>query len=667
VSVLDLLLGRRLANREQSERKLGAFTGVAAMGLDGLASAAYGPEAALAVLIPLGLAGPAWLLPIMGVILCLLFILFVSYRQTIAAYPSNGGAYTVCKENLGRAASLLAATALMLDYVLNVAVAISAGVAAVVSAVPAAQPFTLPLCLAVLGLLTLVNLRGTLDTGRLFAAPTYLFVAGLLITLAIGAWRVRSGAGPVVAPPRLPGGTETVSLWIVARAFASGCTAMTGVEAVSNGVSAFKPPVRVHAHRTLTLIVLILGILLAGVAFLAHAFDIGAMDQTQPGYRSVLSQLAAASVGVNGFYYFVMATILAVLCLSANTSFVGFPRLCHRVAQDGFLPRAFVPAGRRLVFSFGIVYLAVTAGLLLTVFGGITDRLIPLFAVGAFSAFTLSQLGMTLHWHRVMRRADGSTRWNHVRRAINGVGAATTGAALIVILVAKFAEGAWITVAVVPCAMALLVSVRHYYDRVDARRARKPGPVTLLGNQAPSVIILIEDWNSLTDRAITLALSISDDVLAVHIDELEGPDTADHDEALRRNWRDFVEAPATAAGIRPPRLRTLRAAYREYRQPLTALIQEVETASPARPVAVLIPELVKQHWWQHLLHINRARGFRAAILALEDPKIVVVNVPWFLEPARQACASAADRPAGAIAIAPEKPAASLADGLRRGK
>ncbi len=400
---IDFVLGRRLANYEQGERKVGVVAGFPAFGLDGLSSSAYGPEAALTMLLPLGAAGLGYIGPITLAIVGLLTILYFSYRQTIAAYPVNGGSYTVASENLGPGAGLLAAAALMLDYVLTVAVGISAGVAALVSAVPEAQKFTLPLCLAILALITVINLRGTKEAGLAFALPTYLFLASLGGVIAVGLCRAIASGGhptPIDKPPPIAAGTEAVGLWLLLRAFASGCTAMTGVEAVSNGVSAFREPTVQTARRTLTLIVLSLAVLLGGIAYLAHAYELGAMDQDKPGYQSILSQLIAAVAGRGVIYYGTLASVLCVLCLSANTSFIDFPRLCRLVAQDDFLPRSFADLNRRLVFSVGIFCLASAAAGLLVLFRGVTDRLIPLYAVGAFTAFTLSQAGMVAHWRR---------------------------------------------------------------------------------------------------------------------------------------------------------------------------------------------------------------------------------------------------------------------------
>ncbi|MBV9243805.1 MAG: APC family permease [Methylobacteriaceae bacterium] len=632
MSIFQLLLGRRLANRESGTRRIGAFEGVPAMGLDGLGSSAYGPEAALTVLIPLGTLGLDYIGWVMAPIVALLAILFVSYWQTIQAYPNNGGAYIVSKENLGANASLLAAAALMIDYVLNVAVGISAGVGALVSAVPSLHPYILLLCLGLLALVTLVNLRGTLDAGRLFALPTYLFVASFLAILVIGIAKTIAAGGspdPIVPPPSLPPATEAVGLWLLLRAFASGCTAMTGVEAVSNGMSAFRdPPVR-YGHRTLTAIVGILGILLVGIAYLAKAYRIGALDQSQEGYRSVLSQLASSVVGNGPFYYVAIGSVLCVLALSANTSFVDFPRLCRMVAQDGYLPKSFAVAGRRLVFSVGILYLAATAGALLIAFGGITDRLIPLFAIGAFLTFTMSQTGMVVHWRRAMPRAGSGREQarNRAHFAINAVGALTTALALGVIVTAKFAEGAWITILIIPCVIALLKAIRRYYDAL-ANSLQESAPLELDDLDRPIVLVATESWNKLTNRALVFALSISPDVIGVHLTDLAGPQAENDQAAIREQWRAYVEKPARAAGRNPPRLIFLEAQYRSLHEPVLKLIGEIEAKFPRRTLAVLIPELIKRRWFEHVLHTHRAAHLRMKLLAHGDPRLTVINVPW---------------------------------------
>ncbi|MDB5828373.1 MAG: ydaO [Variovorax sp.] len=626
-----LFFGPVLPNRDERARKIGALEGVPAMGLDGLGSSAYGPEAALTVLIPLGAAGTGYVEPITAVIVVLLAILYLSYRQTIRAYPSNGGAYTVAKANLGREASLLAAAALMIDYVLNVAVGISAGVAALISAIPSLQPYTLWLCLCILALVTLINLRGTLDAGRLFALPTYTFAGSFFILLAIGIYKAATSGPPPSAPLAQVAGTA--SAWVLMHAFASGCTAMTGVEAVSNGVGAFREPAVKYAHRTLTAIVLILGILLAGIAYLANAFHIAAMDQSQAGYQSVLSQLATSVVGRGAFYYVAIGSLLCVLALSANTSFTDFPRLCRTIAQDDFLPRPFAVVGRRLVFSVGIAYLALTAGLLLIVFNGITEHLIPLFAIGAFLTFTLSQAGMVVHWRREYAREPSSTA--RARMGINAVGALATGVAFVIILLAKFTAGAWITLLVIPAVMVLLHSVNRYYAGLK-EQMREEAPLAIGAIESPTVLVVVEEWSRLTDKALTFAMHLSKEVIAVHLMALSGPDDVGKRQALEARWADFVEAPARAAGHTPPRLLVLQAQYRRMHEPLIRLLRKIETNHPGRPVAILIPELIKRKWWQYPLHTHRARRLRTKLLQCGSEQVVVINVPWFLEPVASA-------------------------------
>jgi len=638
ISLLRLILGRRLANEEHVERKIGAIEAVPAMGLDGLGSSSYGPEAALTVLMPLGGAGLTYVSWVMIPILLLLLILYASYRQTIRAYPNNGGAYTVSKLNLGSGASLVAASALMIDYVLNVAVGISAGIGALTSAMPTLHPHTLSLCLATLVLVSVMNLRGTVDAGRAWALPTYLFLASFLSILAVGAYRtLASGGHPaaIIAPPEPPHATAALSMWVLLRSFAAGCTAMTGVEAVSNGVSAFREPVIARAHRTLGAICGFLGLLLAGITYVVRGYGVAAMDQTKAGYQSVLSQVAGAVVGHGAFYYIALASVLCVLCLSANTSFVDFPRVCRLVAEDDFLPRPFAIIGRRLVFSVGILYLAATAGLLLIVFGGITDRLIPLFAIGAFLTFTMSQTGMVLHWYRELRGARAAAARHRYRAhlAINGVGAAATSVALLIIVVAKFSEGAWITLLVIPATILVLRMVKRYYVRLDAQ-LREERQLNLRNREPPLVLVATAGWNKLTDRALQFALRISPDILAVHFTELGGSEAGDQEGALRQSWLRDVEEPAKKAGVRPPQLVRIKAPFRRMTGPLLQLIGEIQQKHGNRLIAVLLPEVVKKYWWQYLLHGQRMRHLQAALLKYGGSRIVVMIIPWHLEEPR---------------------------------
>lgn len=621
MKLLDILFGRRLANYEHQGRKIGWFAAVPAMGLDGLGSSSYGPEAALTILIPLGAASLHWIGWVIAPIIALLAILYLSYRQTIAAYPTNGGAYVVAKENLGPTSSLLAAAALMIDYVLNVAVGISAGVGALTSSVPALHPWTLELCLGVLAIIAIANLRGTREAGWTFAVPTYLFLASFLALIAVGLFRLAAGhAAPVVPPPPLRPAQESVSLWLLLRAFAAGCTAMTGIEAVSNGVGAFREPVVREAHRTLSIICLALGLLLAGIAVIAHSYGLGAMDQTEAGYQSVLSQLTGAIAGRGTVYYIAMGSLLAVLCLSANTSFVGFPRLCCLLALDDYLPRSFAMTDRRLVLSVGVVFLTVTGGGLLILFGGITDRLIPLFAVGAFLTFTMSQLGMVAHW----RRQEGM-HWH--RLALNAIGAAATLIALAIIVAAKFIEGAWVVVTAIPVVIAVLFAIRRYYERLGGQLAAE-GPFRVEEHQPPTVLVAYEGRSRMTDRALRFAMTLSPDVYAVHLLRLGGPNEEENVAAIKADFERDIAAPLREQGLTPPRLVAVPAPYREIQEPLLELVEKIDADTPGRSVAILIPELVLRHGWERLLHSRRAAKLRSALLAHAGPRLMVVSSPW---------------------------------------
>lgn len=621
MSLLDRILGRRLRSSEATKEELGVVTGVPVLGLDALSSTAYGPEAALAILAPLGLLGLAYLPIITFAILALLVMLYVSYRQTIAAYPSGGGAYIVAKENLGTRAGLLAAAALLLDYMLNVAVGISAGVAAVVSAVPALQRHTLALCILVLLVLTFVNLRGPRESGLTFAFPVFAFAGCLGVAMVIGLFRIWQSGGnpqPVMAPPALPTATQAAGVWLLLRAFANGCTAMTGVEAVSNGVPLFSKPKVQNAHRTLTVIVVILGLFLLGVAYLGRAYHIGAMDQQQPGYQTILSQLVAAVAGRGVFYYVTIASILMVLSFSANTSFADFPRVSRLLAEDSFLPRAFAERGRRLVFSVGISVLAILSGLILFAFGGITDKLIPLFAVGAFSAFTFSQAGMVEHWRKKRgRRARTSL-------VVNALGATTTGVALVIIVIAKFVEGAWITLIIVPGLMVFFQRINRHYTRI-AREVDKPVKLKTGKAKPPVVIIPINGWNRITERALRFALQIARDITAVHV-------STDRNESqrLREVWAECVEKPARAADTSVPALEIIYSPYRQIYQPILDFVKKTKQEKPGRLIAIIIPELVEPHWYEYLLHNQRGAGLKALLFLEGEQRIVVINTPWYL-------------------------------------
>ena len=624
-SILDYLFGRPLSSEEDAKEQIGPAAGVPVFGLDALSSAAYGPEAALTILIPLGLLGVAYILPISLTIIVLLSIVYFSYRQTIAAYPSGGGSYIVASANLGARAGLLAGAALMLDYILNVAVGISAGVGAIVSAMPSLQPHTLALCLGILVVLTLINLRGVREAGLAFMAPTYIFVACLGGVIVAGLFEsIVHGGHPIPASPiPRPGGAMTaVSLWLLVKAFSSGCTAMTGVEAVSNGVQAFREPRVKNARATLTIVIAILILLLAGIAYLCKVYQIGATPPGQQGYQSALSQLTAAVAGRGVFYFVTIVAVLTVLALSANTSFADFPRLCRSIAEDSYLPYLFTIRGRRLVFSFGVYVLAIVAGLLLTVFGGVTDRLIPLFAVGAFTAFTLSQAGMVVHWKRNPGRGARTSM------LINGVGGLATGLTTCVVIVAKFTEGAWITVLAIPALILLMSTVHRHYEEIQ-RETECPSPANLKNIVPPLVVLPLQRWSKLAEKALRFGYVLSPDMVVLHIateDQQQDPGKDD----LMNLWDEYIGKPAVRAGFKPPELVIVKSRYRLVITPIYEYILELSQKHPDRWISVLVPELVERHWYYFFLHNQRATALKLILYAKGDRRINVVNVPWYL-------------------------------------
>ena len=620
MAIQEWLFGRPLATREEDQQRVGVLAGIPMLGLDALSSAAYGPEAALTLLIPLGAVGIWYLGPITLLIVALLLIVYFSYRQTIAAYPHGGGSYTVAHENLGTFSGLLAAAALLIDYVLTVAVGISAGVGALVSALPAAQPYTLWVCLAILGLITLVNLRGVRESGVAFLVPTYLFIVTLLAVLAIGLVKTMLAGGEPVPeiPPTPPSpALETATAWILLRAFASGCTAMTGVEAVSNGVMAFREPPVDHARRTLTVIIALLVLMLGGIAYLCQVYEIGATNAEEAGYQSVLSQLVAAVVGKGVFYYVTIGSVIAVLALSANTGFADFPRLCRAIAQDGFLPTGFAHRGRRLVYSQGIFILAILSALLLIAFGGITDRLIPLYAVGAFLAFTMSQAGMVMHWRRVGGRGAGRSI------LVNGLGAICTAVTLVVVLVSKFVEGAWLTALMVGILVALFYGVRRHY-RTVARQVASDEPIDVKDMKPPLALLVVRGWSRVTRKAMRVAVKMAPDVYALHIadDEAGG-------EELQRHWPALVDAPTQEAGLHPIKLVVVPSPFRRLYQPLMDFIAELEKTHPDRLIAVIVPELVERRWYHYFLHNQTATFLKGYLYFSGMRHVVVINVPWY--------------------------------------
>jgi amino acid transporter len=621
MKLLDLILGRPLASSEDQQERVGPIAGVSVFGLDALSSAAYGPEAALTVLIPLGAAGLGFGLPITIAVSVILAIVYVSYRQTIAAYPGGAGSYTVAKENLGNQAGLLAAVALMVDYTLNVAVGISAGIGALVSAFPGLQAYTLVLCLAVLALLAFMNLRGLRESGLAFMPPTYLFVGCLGIVILLGVFKaITAGEHPqaVIAPPPPPPTQEPITLWLFLKAFAAGCTAMTGVEAVSNGVQAFREPVVASARKTLTLIVAILILLLIGVAYLVQVYHINATDPGSAQYQSILSMITQAVVGRGILYYLTMAAVLLVLCLSANTSFADFPRVCRTIAQDGYLPYSFTVRGRRLVFTEGALLLTGLSGVLLIVFNGVTDRLIPLFAVGAFLAFSLSQAGMVMHWLKKKQPgAAGSI-------ILNAIGAIATGITFFIVIVTKFAEGAWVVLLVLPGLYLFMLMIHRHYEKIGEELALA-GPIELKAPRPVMAVIPIMNLNSLAEKALQIANSLSAEVSVVHIER----ENSQSD--FRQEWEKQIQPAISRANLPLPHLEIIESPYRQIVAPTLDYIWRLERDNPDRTIAVLIPQLIESHWYYSFLHNQRAAILRTVLLMKGMNRIVIVNVPWHIQ------------------------------------
>jgi amino acid transporter len=622
MQLFDLIFGRPLETHKEHEQKVGVAAGIPIFGLDNLTSAAYGPELAMTLLIPLGMMGvQRYLMPIFGVILALFVILYFSYRQTIAAYPNGGGSYTVASENLGDMAGLFAAAALMIDYILTAAVGISAGVTALVSAVPLLHPHQLSLCILILAVIVVVNMRGVKESGFAFMLPTFMFVGTLVATVAVGVWHAVTAGGhptPVMAPPPpIPATLQYLTVWLMLKAFASGCAAMTGVEAVSNGVTAFREPRARNANRALSVIISILMVLLLGLSYVARAYGVTAMDPNASDYQSVLSIEVAAVFGRGWFYFVTMGSVLAALSFSANTAFADFPRMARAIAMRDYMPHVFLMKGRRLLFSHGIYALAGFTALLLIAFQGVTDRLIPLYAIGAFLAFTLSQAGMVKHW-----LTEKDARHRGLKMFLNGVGATATGITLVVVLVAKFTSGAWITALLVPMLIGMMLAIKRHYQRVAIEIA-EPSPLRVGRLEAPMVVIPMAKWDKLAEKALRFGMTLSSNVKVVHVDNGESA-------PLDTVWERMVQDPLSERDLPEPELITVTSSFRTVVAPLMDVVLRLEEENPSVKIAVLLPELVLRHWWEYPLHNHRVQLLKLLLLLKGKQRIVVINIPWYL-------------------------------------
>jgi amino acid transporter len=621
MSIIDKILGKPLSLRSRKKQELSIHTGVPALGLDGLSSTAYGPEAALTILLPVGAVGLHYFFTISLLVVIVLISLYFSYLQTIAAYPTGGGAYTVASDNLGKKYGLGAAISLILDYLLNVTVGISAGVGAIVSAIPQLQPYTLILCLLILCMLTVVNLRGINEAGLVFIVPTVIFILCMAIAMFIGLGAALLNGGhphAVVAPPNPPRTGDTLTFWLLLTAFANGLTAMTGVEAVSNAVPLFRKPVVKNAQWTLTIIVVTLALFLLLIGYLCPAYHIVAMDQNKPGYQTILSQLVAAVTGNGVFYYISIVSIFIVLAYSAQTSFAGFPRVCCLLAESNYLPHFFAERGRRLVYSVGIIILTLFSALILIAFKGITSSLIPLFAVGAFSAFLFSQVGMVVHW---LKNDNRKVRYKLI---VNALGAVVTAIALIIIIITKFIEGAWIIVLLAPTLAFLMHRIKRHYNRIE-REIEVPIKIDPLTLQPPVVVIPISGLNLIAEKAIQFGMLLSDDITAVFVD------TGDVNvERLKELWREKIVKPSKKIDKKIPKLEIINSPYGRIYKPLLNYVSKVKKERKNRLIALIIPELVEPKWYEYFLHNIHAPGLRTLLFLERDQRTIVITIPWYL-------------------------------------
>jgi amino acid transporter len=596
-----VLIGRPLPTTAAAEERLTRPRAIGAFGLDALSSVAYGPDEILYVLLLAGAAGARWDVPIALAIAGLLVIVTVSYRQTIYAYPQGGGSFTVARENLGTTAGLVAAAALMIDYLTTVAVSVTAGVQAVIAFVPALDRHRVATGLACILLLVLVNLRGVREAGAAFVAPTYLFVGSLGLLLGLGIVRVATGSDLPPAHPAPPAAVEPLGLFLILRAFAGGCTAMTGIEAIANGTPVFKRPESRNAAATLTTLTVILGALFLGTNWLGH--HIGSVPTNQ---SNVIAQIgrAVATGWLSPLFYLVQLSAAVVLLLAANTSFNGFPLLAAVMARDDYFPHQFQHRGQRLAYSNGILVIGVLAAVLVWVFGGSTHALIPLFAVGVFCCFTLSQAGMVRHWQRVQ-----GPGWR-AKLAVNAVGAVVTGVVTVVVVTTKFAQGAWLVLVLVPLLAVTFMAIHAHYQRAR-QELTLDGPPPRPRREPQRILVPVNRLNRAVAETLAYALSISDEVRAVHV--VVDPDEA---KALEDAWQRW--------GVQVP-LQLVPSPFREVTSTLVHVIERVQAEQPRRDLTVMLPEVIPHRWWEEVLHNQTAFALELALRYHSG--IVVTTVP----------------------------------------
>jgi amino acid transporter len=597
-----VFVGSPLPTAQSRHERLAKTTALAVFASDALSSVAYATEEILLVLVLAGTAALSYSLPISIAIAVLIAIVVSSYRQTIRAYPQGGGAYLVSKDNLGVPAGLVAGAALLIDYVLTVAVSVAAGIAALTSAVPALFPYRPWLCVAAVVGIAVANLRGIRESGKLFAAPTYLFIASLFVLIVYGVAGALFDFLPEAPYQRHPPGLEGVGLFLFLRAFASGCTALTGVEAVSDGVPAFKPPEAHNARIVLTVLGAILIVLFLGITFLAYDFGIAPRHE-----ETVVSQLARHVFGGGALYFEIQAVTMLILLLAANTSFADFPRLSFFLARDRFIPRQFATQGDRLVFSNGILILSGLAALLLVIFRGDTHALIPLYAVGVFLSFTLSQASMVRRWLRLQEEGWWWRWW------LSAVGALVTGLVMITIAATKFTHGAWIVVLLIPTLVAVFAIVRRHYEEVAVQLSldafAPPPPMT------NTVLVLVGDIHRGVIKAIQYAKTLSPNAKAVFVET-----DPERTRRLEEKWGRY--------GMGVP-LIVLTSPYRSLLGPLSRYVDQIQNQGENHVVTIVLPEFIPARWWQLGLHNQTAFLIKGAMLFRKN--VIVTDVPYHLQ------------------------------------
>lgn len=603
-SIKHFFVGKPIPTSEAHHQRLSKKKALATFSSDPLSSVAYATEEILMVLMLAGTAALSLSIPISITIIVLLFIVVLSYRQTIHEYPSGGGAYIVAHENIGKYAGLTAAAALLTDYILTVAVSIAAGIAALTSAFPNLKPYSMLLCLISILILSIMNLRGIRESSTVFAIPTYMFIFGILVMILVGFWQMYIGTFEHIEAPKLEM-ESPLTLFLILRAFSSGCTALTGVEAVSNGIPYFHKPESKNAATTLLVMVFLLAIMFFGITHLSHYHGIvPSLSET------VVSQLTRSIFGSSFPYYFVQFTTMGILILAANTAYADFPRLTSILARDRYLPRQFTSVGDRLVFSNGIIILGILSGFLIVMFGANTHALIPLYAVGVFLSFTLSQLGMVHHWIRSKKQG-----WVK-KSSLNLIGGVLTGIVTLVFVVTKFTHGAWIITLIVPTFILMFKSIKTHYVNVGRQLSlTEKRPIDFATNISHTVVLPISGLHRGVVEALRYAMSIATDVRAVCVD-LESEST----HRLTQNWAEW--------GRGTP-LHILKSPYRSVVTPILKYVDEVKVLNPEQVITILIPEFVTARWWEGIFHNQTAFLMRATLLFQRD--VVVTSVRYHLD------------------------------------